>query len=384
MRDEDLELLKRPYVHRVEGAEGPAFRAALGIEIPATLQLRDGIFNDLDEEAFGVGWWRPGPDHARRILISDYLVSCAFAVETNLMEARLHLLEAMGFADQHNRAMADAVIVQGGRVRVEAPEPTCAADELPLNLMALHVGGLFRAVGSVLDCLGGLIVGVMALPSRIYRADLDAARRTLERELRRGNDPGNLRSMFQTRLNDSVTSAGPSGWLEWANGYRNMLVHRGRRLNLHMLLPRTPTLLRPDGTPIVRAQVVHLLTRDPERSDVETLINSLGDTLTEPAEVTLRELLRTLVWFTEAVTKELLVAWQTRRANPALVPQPQEEWPEVPRPPGAFKGYEPGRMGVVPTAAMTGPAAIRRLKAASMAGDAKANWRLFIEGAQRS
>ncbi len=383
MRDADLDFLRRPYGQPVEGAGGPAFRAALGVEIPATLKLRDTIFNDLDEEAFGIRWWRPGPNDARRILISDYLVGCAWALETNLIEARLHLLEALGFADQHNRAMADSVAVEGNIVRLAAPEPTCAADELPVNLMAMHIGGLFRAVGSVLDCLGGLVVGVLALPIRIYRADLDSARRAIEKELSRGNDPGDLRWTFQTKLSESINSAGPAGWLEWANAYRNMLVHRGRRLSLHMLLPR-PSLLRPDGTRIVRTQVVHLLTRDPERSDVETLIDSLGDTLTEPAELTLGELLKTVVWFTEAVTKELLVAWEKRRADSTLVTQPKEQWPEVPRPAGVFQGFEPGRVRVDPTTAMTGPASIKRLKAASMAGDAKANWRSFIEAAQRS
>jgi hypothetical protein len=121
MRHADLQRLKRPYAERVDGAESASFRSALGIEIPATLMLRDLIFNDLDESAFGIGWWRPEPDHARRILISDYMVGCAWSIETNVIEARLHSLEALGFADEHAASMADAVKVEGRLIRLEAP-----------------------------------------------------------------------------------------------------------------------------------------------------------------------------------------------------------------------------------------------------------------------
>jgi hypothetical protein len=127
------------------------------------------------------------------------------------------------------------------------------------------------------------VVGALALPARIYRADLDSALKAIERELKRQNDPGELRTKLQRIVNEIAVRAGPNGWLEWANGYRNMLVHRGRRLNQHMLVPRQ-SLLRADGSPIVRTDVVHLLTRDPERSDVETLVDGLVGTLTEPAE----------------------------------------------------------------------------------------------------
>ena len=49
MRDVDLELLRRPYPQPVEGAESPAYRAALGVDVPFALKLRDAIYNDLDQ-----------------------------------------------------------------------------------------------------------------------------------------------------------------------------------------------------------------------------------------------------------------------------------------------------------------------------------------------
>jgi hypothetical protein len=379
MRDVDLEQLKRPYAQPVDGAESPAYKAALGVEIPLVLKLRDAIYNDLDESSFGIGWWKE-PDQARRIFISDYLVSCAWTIETNLVEGRLHLLEALGFADEHRRQMADSVKVEGRLVTMQVPTPKSAADEVTLDLMALHVGGLFRAVGSVLDCLGGLAVGVLALSSRLYKADLDRARAAIDKVLKAQDDPGGLRQSFLTRLDEAIVGAGPAGWLEWATAYRNMLVHRGRRLNQNMLVPK-PSLLRPDGSRIVRTDVVHLLMRDPERSDMETLVDGLVATLTESAELTMSELFKSTVWFAEQVARSLLEAWEARRANPSLLVQPRSQWPDVPRPAGTFQGYEPGRVEVSVSAAMMGPSWIKRLKAASMDGEAKKNWDAFLRAA---
>jgi len=64
------------------------------------LQVGAEIFDDLDGHVFSVGWWAPAPGTSRRILISDHLYNCVHSVEPNLIEARLHLLEAMDCWDQ--------------------------------------------------------------------------------------------------------------------------------------------------------------------------------------------------------------------------------------------------------------------------------------------
>ena len=382
MRQADLERLMKPYEGAPDGAESARFRAALGVEIPATIKLRDAIYNDLDENSFGIGWWKPEPDEARRIFISDYLVGCSWTIETNLVEARLHMLEALEFADQHAASMADAVSVQGNRISMKAPEPKCAADELPVNFWGMHSAGFFRALGSALDCIGGVLVGVVALPVPIHRADLGDARKAIEEELKKGRDPNTWRSKTRQCLDEIEAAAGPAGWLPWASRYRNMLVHRGRRLNQHMLVPR-PSLLRADGTPNVRTDVVHLLTRDPERSDAETFVDGLINTLTEPAELTVGELFKSALFFIEGVSRHLLETWEVRRASPAALRQPRQQWPSVPRSPTGFKGYDPGRVEVSADAALMGGSWPRRLRAASFAAGTKTNWPAFLAAAQK-
>ena len=82
---------------------------ALHVDVPVWRELGRNS-RDLDERVFGVGWWAPHPGTSRRILISDHLFTCVRCVEANLIEARLHLIEAMDFwareSDFHARAVS--------------------------------------------------------------------------------------------------------------------------------------------------------------------------------------------------------------------------------------------------------------------------------------
>src|SRR6266404_307782 len=104
----DIERLSRQY-SADEPRQGRLAKA-LQVDLPVWRQLGDAILGDFDDHVFGVGWWAPKPGTSRRILISDHLYSCARSVETNLLEARLHLFEAMDFwereSDFHARAVS--------------------------------------------------------------------------------------------------------------------------------------------------------------------------------------------------------------------------------------------------------------------------------------
>jgi hypothetical protein len=128
----DIERLSREYPAE-EPREGRLARA-LQVDIPVWRQLRDEIFGDLDDHVFGVGWWAPGPGTSRRILISDHLYNCVPSVETNLIEARLHLVEAMDFWERESDFHARAVsISQDGSLRVQMPERRRPLDASPLR-----------------------------------------------------------------------------------------------------------------------------------------------------------------------------------------------------------------------------------------------------------
>src|SRR5262249_693268 len=140
MRRVDLERLSREYAAD-EPREGRLARA-LQVDIPVWRQLSDDIFRDLDEYVFGVGWWAPGPGTSRRILISDHLYNCVRSVGTNLIEARLHLSEALDFWERESDFHARAVSVNtDGTPKVSIPERRRPLDEITSAMGTLHTIG---------------------------------------------------------------------------------------------------------------------------------------------------------------------------------------------------------------------------------------------------
>src|SRR5262249_40569472 len=95
MRDEDLQRLAVPYPRDGRSADDH-FHEKLGVTVQASISLAQMIFDDLDVSVGGVGWWSPHPGKKRRILVADYLFQAAQSIATNLVEAKLHLLEALG------------------------------------------------------------------------------------------------------------------------------------------------------------------------------------------------------------------------------------------------------------------------------------------------
>src|ERR1700730_17128538 len=174
----DIERLSQEYPVR-DPRQGRLARA-LQVDIPVWRQLGDEILGDLDEHVFGVGWWAPGPGTSRRILISDHLCNCVRSVETNLIEARLHLIEAMDFWERESDFHARAVSISADRtLKLEMPERRRPLDEITAAMGILHSIDFIRAIAGALDCYGASVVGVTALRVNLLRADLDSARRAL-------------------------------------------------------------------------------------------------------------------------------------------------------------------------------------------------------------
>lgn len=177
MREVDRGTLEEPYP---DGSD-PEFRFAysLGVAAPDAITLYREILADLDPSRFGVGWWHPHPGTSRRILISDHLLLCVLTIQTNLVEAKLHLLELMDVWHTTSEFFVDVIQVRRGRPSFAPPPRIRPRDDLPLRLGALHASGFFRALVGAFDCLGAAIVGVAALPTGILKADLYTALETI-------------------------------------------------------------------------------------------------------------------------------------------------------------------------------------------------------------
>ena len=119
-----------------------------------------------------------------------------------------------------------------------------------------------------------------------------------------------MQAQFAVRLEAGIAATGTPGWLDWTLDLRNMLVHRGRRMEYGQFVPRTPSLYGADGQSVLRARRVAHLPRDPGRSDVEVFLDTPWTlVLTEDSERTLQGLINSTKALLEATAKDLLEVW---------------------------------------------------------------------------
>src|SRR5712692_3979436 len=169
-----------------------------------------------------------------------------------MVEARLHLLELREARDKSATETARRMDLSLGRPQLL--RSARAADGIPDLAVAVHLAGLLRAMGSALDCLAGVVIGVAAVPQPILWADFGNVTRKYLWKVTAEDSTKRIHADLGLRLREIIDQAGPQGWLDWTLAYRNMVVHRGRHQNLKRLVPTPSRVVTPAGQrmPITR------------------------------------------------------------------------------------------------------------------------------------
>jgi len=389
MKASDLARLSEPYPEGDCSTDDRVMQA-LGLPMRRWKELQDLIFDDLADHApYGIGWWAPHPGTSRRILISDQLYACVASVSANMIEAALYWLEYQDSAERDSERFADIVQIRDGQFDVVLPRPRHALEELSGEMVVMHIAGMARALSAALDCLAGAIIGVVAIPTPILTADL--GRKIWEFFAKIGNgttDGEKAQADFYRRFSEVIASSGPEGWLQWALDFRNMFVHRGRRLENGQYDPKTPQLYGPNGEPVLRFRRLTYLPRNPSMSDVEVWrempLASARDplealVLTEDSTHTLGGLLDSAKAMINGTAKLLIDVWKRRRDNPQILTQPAAQWPKgaATAPASAFQGYAPRSRILSSSTALTHPIVRRRFLAASLDDASRSQWDMF-------
>lgn len=257
-------------------------------------------------------------------------------------------------------------IALGGSVPVAGhPRPPSSLSEtLPRVQREVHLAGYFRAVGTALDLLAGLVVGIGALETSLRRASWTSTRKHLKKERNR--------PVAETlELEEIVGSSGPEDWDAWAVGMRNSIVHRPKRMTwIHL---RTPLQKGPNST--------IYLTGSPGLSEVEDMRvhrSGEGALLHEDADQTLAGIYTSLWSVVELLVPRLTQLWDDRRSGTLQITQPPSQWddelPEMP----SFRGYAKSSkpMGKDVGEVMMNPAQGRRFRAAGLMDDQRDRWSL--------
>ena len=384
MRPADIARMSQPYPDGPDrNTTGPTH--ALGVQTPNWEALDRCIFNDFTtEQPYGIGWWAPHPGTSRRILISDQFYACTTSVSTNLIEAGVHWLELLDAVDREDTFQADVIQIVDGQLQVCARPRRTPLESLGPEIVRLHQVGVARALSGALDCAAGTIIGVMALPLSILKADFSGVQQYFRRRQEAPTTEGEtLQEQFAIQLTETVERVGPAGWLDWVLNFRNMLVHRGRRIEIGQFVRREPVLCDASGRPIQRARVVTHLPLEPDRSDMDVHREpDLPPVLTEDVRQTLNGSMRSVCALVEALGEQLAAAWEWRKEHPAELSQPQDQWRDVghtetPNRQPPFGGYAPGSHAYNPEMFVTNPETARRLRAAALMDHQRHEWQQF-------
>ena len=343
-------------------------RSALGLTLSNLRRLERAVLGDLRESpSYGISCWDSSLDPKHRIFIRDQLYACTESISSNLSEAGLHRLEFLNWSERENALFSVELV--NGEPRPIGPQCNNILQALTPRMTTLHAAGVTRALSSALDCLAGTIIGIIALPSEILRADFKRVRVDLAKICKRNklNENEQRQADFSEMLEKSIIQSGPGGWIEWLLDYRNMLVHRGRRLQVGQLVPSK--VWGPDNLPARPLRITHL-PRDPGRSDMEVFRDPAGlehALLWENIGTTLEGVIKSTSDLVEAVAEELCDIWNWRCQHSKAIVQPKEQW-KKPASASQFLGYKPGEFSLnfSNIEAQMHPTLIGRLRAAGI------------------
>ena len=285
----------------------------------ALTALRSQVIGDM-AGGHGVAWWT-GLDEPRRLLVGDYLVGLTDSAGTNLSQAVMHLSRFTELRDALDFEMRRNIRAAMARGSVFGPTSE-SFDNRDVEADG-HFTGYFRALGSVLDNLGGIAVGALGMPTSIVKAswsDIGGWASTAKRATTKHGLSTEHRDLIDdaTGRFSSVLIGAPTDWIEWTLDYRNSLVHRASRLWINVVDNKA------------RSGIAHPVPRHPAQTQAESF--AMSRSITE--DVLRRETLDTLNLLLDQVlhlvplSGEICInVWAQRRQNPALHLQPIAQWP---------------------------------------------------------
>jgi hypothetical protein len=218
----------------------------------------------------------------------------------------------------------------------------------------MHLTGLVRALGSSLDCLAAVAIGVLRIPRSLQRAGLPTLRAHLRDQiLGKGKahsaDQENSWQQFYDLI-EKTASSQPSGWFDWLMGMRNLNVHRARltRVLMGRQKEEHPVLVVFTSEPIDLAKDarfdLHLRRRPhlPDSQDFITAPKAEDLFLNETADTTLFGVLHMTAAFLEEAADFLLDAWRQIAGQLSDFPTPAGQWELEPDNAAPFDGVAPG------------------------------------------
>jgi|HubBroStandDraft_6_1064221.scaffolds.fasta_scaffold79768_2 hypothetical protein len=277
-------------------------------------------------------------DPIQRAVVSDQICMSASAVRSNLVEARLH-----------EQRLSQIV----GDSGVPFPAEETYGEDLRRNAERdMEIIGCTRAMGSALDCLGAVAVGIMRMPRAITQASfLDIERVATGKVVAAATTDQQRAWKGLHELCKAHREKPPDGWSEWLMDMRNLNVHRARQT--HIQLQRIRDKHQPQAVVVTSEPEEMLkmtarfdlhLRRRPNLPDMLDFISSPSTTdlwIDEPATTTLAGMFIAVNELVEEAAQLLASWWRYARKWPDVFPPPAAKWALQSPPWPSFGGVAP-------------------------------------------
>lgn len=339
--------------------------------VQSILDFSNILVGDLEEDGEGFAGWQhnfSSVEAAREV--ADYIVGSAQAVGWNLQTLAVHLQDYKALRFSQDAAMTMMRSKTGGMF---PNPPNDHFNDKELRLDAVE-RAFFVTVGSVMDCLTAILIGLAGLKLDIHRADSGVLlpmtgaagypskkdNEKLFKSLGPLGDGQNEQVKAIRAIATSWAQSGPDQWLDWTLGMRNMAVHREHR----------GELIIADQQKDHSYKIWRMPASNPNLSNLQGF-RAGGDAL--QAYHLHEDLLKTMEGITgsanaavAASVQSLQTLWALRKAAPSLITQPTEQWLGNRRA-IAFVGYDPGSPGISKRSGLTlNPADWKRLRAGGL------------------
>ncbi|WP_426118469.1 hypothetical protein [Kocuria sp. LHG3120] len=306
--------------------------------------LEESMLSDLDPRVGGFSWWQDFnlTDDQRRYL-SDYLCELTFTLQDVLgdMASILSMYE-------QKRATRDF------QMKMRFNDPSGKGPYIPAGKTEYEAGQLasilrdqyFFKLGSLLDLLSALLIGVTGVESNIRRAEykLFRTRQELEALSNKGTrrfsfSPNEAEKSAQKVVALSMAAAieaiEPAGWLDWCIDFRNTIIHRSPGVNYtNTINNRVGMVTKIIETPALVPSKSFLESVFQKDNMNEVLIaEDIGEIMNGSFEALCAVVAGTL----EAASN----LWEKRRAAEVVIRQPATQWPVGSSPDIGFNGYSP-------------------------------------------
>lgn len=328
---------------KIEVVLMPKGNASLSRSLEILDKLEESMLNDLEPTVGGFGWWSDYDlTNDQRKYISDYLCELTSTIQNVLRD-----LSSILSAYNQKRATRDY------QMKMRFNDLSDRVPDRPANKTEVEAGQYvnilkdqyFLKLGSLLDLMSAILIGVTGVESNIRKAEYRVfrSRQELEALFEKGTNKFRFSSDVDIReaqrrvalsMVAAIEAIEPEGWLDWCIDFRNTIIHRSPGVSFTNVVNNSLGLVdRIFDTPALVPSQSFLESAFEKNMDDVLIAEDIGQIMNSSFEAICAVVAGTL--------ESIADLWEKRRKASVSIPQPPSQWPEASVANIGFRGFNP-------------------------------------------